>query len=292
MTTVSSFLVGLIGTGSTQSLSPAVHMTEGAAQDLAYVFRPIDLTALGLETDRLPEILDWCERLGYDAVTITHPCKQAVIAHLDTVDPVAAELGAVNTVLLTPEGRIGYNTDTTGFEAAFRAEMPEAPLGKVLQLGAGGAGTAVADALVRLGTEQLTIIDIDEDRAAALATAMRERRHIDVRSAPHAELLALLSSADGVVHCTPQGMHDHPGTPFDTALLRPDLWVADIVYRPLETELLRAARAAGCATLAGGHMAVCQAADAFRLITGIQPDVERMMRHFRELTIDEEGAAS
>lgn len=291
MTTVPSFLVGLIGTGSTQSLSPSVHMTEGAAQDVAYVFRTIDLTTLGLETDRLPEILDWCELLGYDAVTITHPCKQAVIAHLDTVDPVAAELGAVNTVLLTPAGRIGYNTDTSGFEAAFRAEMPEAPLGKVLQLGAGGAGTAVADALARLGTEQLTIIDIDEDRAAALATAVRERRHTDVRSAPHAELVAQLSSADGVVHCTPQGMHDHPGTPFDTTLLRPDLWVADIVYRPLETELLRSARAAGCATLAGGHMAVCQAADAFRLITGIQPDVERMMRHFRELTI-EEGAAS
>lgn len=287
MTTTHPFLVGLIGSGVTQSLSPSVHMAEGAAQGLAYVFRPIDLTELELDAGRLPEILDWCERLGYDAVTITHPCKQAVIAHLDRVDPVAADLGAVNTVLLTTEGRVGYNTDTTGFEAAFRAGMPGAPLGRVVQLGAGGAGTAVADALVRLGAARLTIIDIDEDRAAALAAALRERRQADVWSSPHAGLAAQLSNADGVVHCTPAGMHDHPGTPFDPALLRPDLWVADIVYRPLETELLRAARAAGCATLAGGRMAVYQAADAFRLATGIQPDAERMMRHFRELTIAE-----
>lgn len=291
MTAVSSYLVGLVGTGVTQSLSPAVHMAEGAAQGLAYVFRPVDLTALELDPGRLPEILDWCERLGYDAVTITHPCKQAVIAHLDRVDPVAAALGAVNTVLLTPEGRVGHNTDTTGFEAAFRADMPDAPRGAVVQLGAGGAGTAVADALVRLGVERLTIADIDEDRAGALAATLRERRNADVRAAPHADLVALLEAADGVVHCTPQGMHDHPGTPFDPELLRPDLWVADIVYRPLETELLRAARAAGCATLAGGHMAVAQAADAFRLITGIQPDVDRMLAHFRELTLAEERGA-
>jgi shikimate dehydrogenase len=267
-------------------------MAEGAAQGLALVFRPIDLTALELDADRLPEILNWAERLGYDAVSITHPCKQQVIAYLDSVDPVAADLGAVNTVLFTPAGRIGHNTDTSGFETAFRVGMPGAPLGRVVQLGAGGGGTAVADALVRLGTEHLTIIDIDEDRATSLAAGLRERRQADVRSASYSDLVEQLATADGVVHCTPQGMHDHPGTPFNTALLRPNLWVADIVYRPLDTELLRAARAVGCPTLAGGRMAVFQAADAFRLITGLEPNAERMMQHFRELASAEETAAS
>ncbi|KHL05359.1 shikimate dehydrogenase [Sinomonas humi] len=289
MTNPRPFLVGLVGTGVAQSLSPLVHMAEGAAQGLALVFRPVDLTALGLSADRLPEVLAWAERLGYNAVTITHPCKQQVISYLDRVDPVAAELGAVNTVLLTPEGRIGYNTDTSGFEAAFRVGMPGAPLGRVVQLGAGGGGTAVADALIRLGAGQLTIIDIDEHRAAALAADLRERRGADVRSVPHSRLAEQLSEAAGVVHCTPQGMHDHPGTPFDTALLRPDLWVADIVYRPLETALLRAARSLGCRTLGGGRMAVYQAADAFRLITGLEPDAERMMQYFGELAEAEDA---
>ncbi|MFF2315265.1 shikimate dehydrogenase [Arthrobacter sp. NPDC058097] len=290
MATSRGFMVGLVGTGVTESLSPALHMAEASAQGFPLVFRPIDLTMLRLEADRLPEILDWAERLGYDAVTVTHPCKQQVVGLLDTVDPVAADLGAVNTVLLTPGGRVGYNTDTSGFEAAFRGGMPDVPLGKVVQLGAGGGGTAVADALVRLGAGQLTLVDIDENRAASLAKSLGERRNADVRSAPLSELTQLLAAADGVVHCTPQGMHDHPGTPFDTALLRPDLWVADIVYRPLETELLKAARAVGCQALSGGLMAVCQAADAFRLITNAEPDRDRMMQHFRELA-DAEVAA-
>jgi shikimate dehydrogenase len=291
MIAVESFLVGLVGTGTTASLSPALHMVEGAELGLSYVFRPIDFTALRLSDERLAESLDWAERLGYNAVTVTHPFKQQVLQHLDEVDPTASALGAVNTVLLTPTGRVGYNTDTTGFEAAFRAGMGDVSVGSVVQLGAGGAGTAVADALCRIGAEELTLIDIDEARAAALATELRHRHGIDVRSAPRTELQAHLAAAQGVVHCTPKGMHDHPGTPFDTALLRPDLWVSDIVYRPLETELVRAARAVGCRTLAGGRMAVYQAADAIRLITGVQPNAERMMQHFGQLVADEQADA-
>ncbi|MFK0002732.1 shikimate dehydrogenase [Paenarthrobacter sp. NPDC090522] len=287
-----SYLVGLIGTGVGQSLSPSMHMTEAAAQGFPLVFKPIDLTALELDPEELPRILDWAEKLGYDAVTVTHPCKQQVVGLLDIVDPVAADLGAVNTVLFTPEGRVGYNTDTSGFEAAFKVGMSGAPVRRVVQLGAGGGGTAVADALVRLGVEELTLVDIDDNRAAALAVSLRERRGVKVHPAPMSELPALLATADGVVHCTPQGMHDHPGTPFDTAYLRQDLWVADIVYRPLETALLKAAREAGSQTLSGGLMAVYQAADAFRLITGVEPDGERMMHHFRELASAEEAAVS
>jgi shikimate dehydrogenase len=86
-----------------------------------------------------------------------------------------------------------------------------------------------------------------------------------------------------VVNCTPVGMHQHPGLPFDAALLSPDQWVADVVYRPIETGLVRAARARGCRVLDGGHMAVGQAVDAFRLFTGAEPDAARMRAHFLEL---------
>ena len=136
-------------------------------------------------------------------------------------------------------------------------------------VGAGGAGTAVADALLRLGTAHLTVVDLDVDRAGDLARDLTSRHPIPrVDAASFDKLPALLPESTGVVHATPTGMAEHPGIAFDASLLRPDLWVADIVYRPLDTALLQAARAAGAATLDGGHMAVYQAVDAFALITG------------------------
>ncbi len=113
-------------------------------------------------------------------------------------------------------------------------------------------------------------------------------RHRDARVAAAAfdDLPDLLPVSDGVVHATPTGMAAHPGMAFAPALLHPRLWVADIVYRPLNTALLQAARAVGCRTLDCGHMAVYQATDAFALITGITPDAERMSKHFRSLVAE------
>lgn len=287
-------LMGLVGTGVTPSLTPPMHMAESRAQGMTLLFRPIDLTALDLQADQLPEILDWAERLGFDALNITHPCKQSVIPLLDRVDPLASALGAVNTVLLTPTGRVGFNTDTTGFERAFRDGLPGAPTESVILLGAGGAGSAVADALIRVGTRILTIVDLDAPRAHQLSEVLAARHATTqdpptIQSGDISDLPALLERADGVVHCTPIGMHDHPGTPFDTALLSAELWVADIVYRPLETQLILAARALGCRTLDGGAMAVGQAVDTFRLVTGREADATRMHQHFQRLVNEEEA---
>ncbi|KJL35743.1 MULTISPECIES: shikimate dehydrogenase [Microbacterium] len=283
------FLVGLVGDGVTPSLTPPMHMAEATALGIPYVYRPIDTALLGLGVTELGEILAWAERLGFDALNITHPFKQAVLPHLDHVDPVAASLGAVNTVLLTAEGRLGYNTDTTGFAAALREGLPGVPRERVVQFGAGGAGSAVADALLRDGVRELTIVDLDIERVAALAVRAGERHpHAEVRPGTPAEAADLLARADGVVNCTPLGMAAHPGTAFDPALLRPQTWLADIVYRPLRTALLDAARERGCRTLDGGQMAVHQAVDAFELITGVRPDPRRMTRHFRDLVTSEE----
>lgn len=277
------YLIGLIGEGVTPSLTPAMHMAEAAAHDLRHVYRLLDLPTMGMTADDLPAILDWAERFGFTGVNVTHPCKQTVIALLDEVEPTAAAIGAVNTVVFTPEGRVGHNTDTTGFERAVRSEMPDVAREHVVQLGAGGAGSAVADALLRLGAQRLTIIDVDPARAGALAAdlASRHGRHVDAAAPADAE--ALLASADGIVNCTPIGMAAHPGSPIDVTLLREHMWVADIVYFPLETALLRAARAVGCRTLDGGHMAVGQAVGAFELFTGVSPDASRMDAHFRTL---------
>lgn len=283
------FLVGLVGKGVGPSLTPALHMAEGRAHGLDYVYRTIDLDTVGLVPEQIGEVLSWARALGFDALNVTHPCKQLVIPHLDELDDGAAALGAVNTVVFG-ERVIGYNTDAPGFAIGFAEGLPEADVTNVVLLGAGGAGAAVGHALLSLGVEHLAVVDLDVDRASRLAHDLADRHPTArVDASAFDKLSILLPHSDGVVHCTPTGMADHPGIPFDAALLHPGMWVADIVYRPLNTALLAAARAAGCRTLDGGYMAVHQATTAFELITGITPDADRMSRHFRTLATTTTG---
>ena len=283
----SPYLVGLVGQGVGPSLTPALHMAEGRAHGLDYVYRTIDLNAVGVAPEQIGEVLNWARTLGYNALNVTHPCKMLVIPHLDELDEGAAALGAVNTVVFGDDKIVGHNTDAPGFAMGFAEGLPDADTTNVVLLGAGGAGAAVGHALLDLGVEHLAVVDIEVDRAAGLARDLAARHpHARVDASAFDKLSVLLPGSDGVVHCTPTGMADHPGIPFDAALLHPRLWVADIVYRPLNTALLTAARQAGCRTLDGGHMAVHQATTAFELITGITPDVERMSRHFRSLAAE------
>jgi shikimate dehydrogenase len=277
------FLAGLIGSGIQASRSPALHEREGAAQGLRYLYKIIDLQQLGLGAEALPQLLEAAQRLGFGGLNITHPCKQLVLPLLDELSPDAAALGAVNTVVLRDGRRVGHNTDWWGFAESFRRGLPGVPMRRVVQLGAGGAGAAVAHAALTLGTEQLTLFERDPARAQALAGELCGRFGAS-RAVAGADLEAAMRAADGLIHATPTGMANYPGLPLPAALLRPALWVAEIVYVPLETELLRAARALGCRTLHGGGMAVFQAVEAFRLFTGITPDAERMLAHFATMT--------
>ncbi|MET9903394.1 shikimate dehydrogenase [Streptomyces sp. NPDC006446] len=279
-----SYLVGLIGSGIGPSLSPALHEREADRQGLRCLYRLIDIDILGVPPEAVGDLVRAARDVGFDGLNITHPCKQLVIAHLDELAPQAAALGAVNTVVFEDGRAIGHNTDVTGFAASFARGLPDVSLERVVQLGAGGAGAAVAHAVLTLGAGHITLVDAMPDRAASLAAALN--RHFgDGRAAAATPdtLASLLTRADGIVHATPTGMAAHPGLPFPAELLRPALWVAEVVYRPLETELLRTARAAGCATLDGGGMAVFQAADAFRLFTGREPDPARMLADIAEL---------
>ena len=281
---MTSYLTGLIGSGIGPSLSPALHEHEADRHGVRLVYRTLDIEVLGVAPEAVGELVHAARRLGFDGLNITHPCKQLVIPHLDELAPEAAELGAVNTVVFRDGRAIGHNTDVTGFAQSFARGLPDAPTGDVVQLGAGGAGAAVAHALLNLGVDRLTLLDTDPARAAALAEALTGRFGPGrALSAAADEVADRLADADGLVHATPTGMSAHPGLPLPAALLRPGLWVAEVVYRPLETELFDAARAAGCRTLDGGGMAVFQAADAFRLFTGLEPHTERMLADFADL---------
>ncbi|MFG2510714.1 shikimate dehydrogenase [Streptomyces sp. NPDC048584] len=289
-----SYLVGLIGSGIGPSLSPALHEREAGRQGLRCLYRLLDLDTIGVPPEQVGELLRAARLLGFDGLNITHPCKRLVVEHLDALDPRAEALGAVNTVVFEGGRAVGHNTDVTGFATAFARGLPDAPLERVVQLGAGGAGAAVAHATLTLGAERVTVVDALPERAADLAAALNRGFGAGrARAATPDRLPELLAAADGnggLVHVTPTGMAAHPGLPLPAGLLHPGLWVAEVVYRPLETELLRTARTAGCATLDGGGMAAFQAADAFRLFTGREPDSTRMLADLTELTGGAVGA--
>ncbi|MGW0988344.1 shikimate dehydrogenase [Streptomyces sp. NPDC002486] len=279
-----SFLVGLIGSGIGPSLSPALHEREADRQGFRLVYRLIDIDTLGVPSEAVGDLVRSARDLGFDGLNITHPCKQLVIEHLDALAPQAEALGAVNTVVFEDGRAVGHNTDVTGFAASFARGLPDAPLERVVQLGAGGAGAAVAHAMLTLGAGRITVVDALPERAAALAGSLnRTFGQGRAAAAPPDRLARLLAHADGIVHATPTGMAAHPGLPLPAELLHSGLWVAEVVYRPLETELLRTARALGCATLDGGGMAAFQAADAFRLFTGREPGAARMLADLTEL---------
>ncbi|MDE1911950.1 MAG: shikimate dehydrogenase [Pseudomonas sp.] len=276
-------LAGLIGAGIQASRTPALHEHEGDAQGLRYLYRLVDLDQLQVDTRALPDLLMAAEQMNFTGLNITYPCKQAILPLLDELSPEARGIGAVNTVVLCDGKRIGHNTDCLGFAEGFRRGLNDVARKFVVQMGAGGAGAAVAHALLGEGVERLSIFDMDAERARSLANNLNQ--HFGTgRAQAGNDLESAMAEADGLVNTTPMGMAKLPGMPVPLGTLRADLWVAEIVYFPLETELLRNARALGCRTLDGGNMAVFQAVKAFELFTGEVADAERMLAHFRSMT--------
>ena len=286
-----SWLAGLIGHGVGPSLTPELHEREAARQGLRYVYKVLDQPDATIDRERLERLLAAAVELGFDGLNITHPFKQAMVPLVDEVAPTVAAIGAMNTVLLRDGRTVGHNTDVSGFRRSFTDGLPDVDRDRVVLIGAGGAGTAVAHALGELGVGRLLVVDPDRDRASGLAATLRQHdTDVELVPATRAELSKAVAGSAGLVNASPMGMAAHPGSPVPAELLRGDLWLADIVYRPLETALLGAAREAGCSVLTGAGMAVHQAADAFELITGRSADRGAMLRDFDELVAAEAEA--
>ena len=275
--------VGLIGQGIGASRTPAMHRAEAAALGFDLIYDLIDTDLMTPADPPISELLNRAEAEGYAGLNITFPYKRTVVDHLDRLSDAASRVGAVNTVVFRDGKRFGHNTDFWGFAEGLRRGLPNAGLETVLLIGAGGAGGAVAHALAKGGVERLLIHDRDSSLAAALADNVRAA-NIDCTAAMTEDLAEAALAADGIVNATPMGMAKLPGMAIDPALLEPRHWVADIVYFPMETDLLCAARARGCATLSGAGMAVFQAVRAFELFTGRKPDPTRMTATFEAFT--------
>jgi shikimate dehydrogenase len=271
-------LLGLIGAGIQRSMSPALHEEEGRHHGLRVHYQLIDIDS----AEVLPELMRMARVIGFAGLNVTYPCKQSVIPLLDALSAEAQAIGAVNTVVREGARLVGYNTDGSGWSWGFRRALPGADLSQVVLLGAGGAGSACADAVLRLGAHGLRIVDREFARAQALAARLNAQ-FAGGRASAVSAIADAMKDASGLIHATPSGMPGHPAMPLAAELLRPSLWVSEIVYVPLQTPLLAAARRIGCRTADGGHMNVGQALDGFRLFTGREADAGRMDALFRKL---------
>jgi shikimate dehydrogenase len=282
-------LVGLLGRAIQLSRTPAMHEEEARALGIPCVYRLLDVDHMREPQPGLAELLRFAEYFGFTGLNVTFPFKQEIIPLLDELSPAAVEVGAVNTVVFRHGRRFGDNTDVYGFRESFVGAMGHAARNKVLLLGAGGAGTAVAHALLQCGVAHLLVADTDTARSSGLVNRLQERFGTE-RARLVADLAAAAGEAQGIVNATPVGMAKVPGTPLPLDLVKPGHWVADIIYVPLETQLLRHARSLGCLTLSGEAMAVYQAVSAFQLFTGVVPDIDRMRAVFEAFDRNAPGA--
>jgi len=278
-------LVGLIGANIMKSLSPALHADAFAAAGIDGYYHLMDVEILRGRS--LAQLLDAAKTAGFAGTNVTFPFKQDVLGLLDELDPEAAQIGALNCVTIAPDGRTkGYNTDRIGFRRNFESNLGRASAegASAVLVGAGGAGRAVGFALMDLGVADLAIYDRNDAQMNSLVADLR-RYFSDVRCRPVDDLVRDVAAADGVVNATPVGMLGMPGNPVPVEALGRDHWAADVIYTPLETAFIKTAAARGARVLTGGGMCVYQAVEAFRLFSGVTPDVERMHRTFlRALT--------
>jgi len=251
-------------------------MHEQAARALGVRYHCNLIEVAGAGSEELRALLDGVRRLGFAGVNVTFPYKEAVVDLLDELSPGAAAIGAVNTVVVRNHRLVGHNTDTTGFARAASHLVEGAGQGAIALIGAGGVGKAIAFALASLGVAEVRIFDTDRTKADKLAHLLR----------PHGEAVAVndvedtVRGAVGVINATSVGMFPSQGTPVPDALLHDGLWVADVVYFPLLTPLLMAAKARSARIMTGRALAIYQAAHAFELFTGLSPSTIEMGNAF------------
>ncbi len=238
-------LVGLIGRNIQGSLSPALFADAFMAAGIDGFYHLLD--ADRLPGRRLSELLGAIKTAGFAGANITYPFKQEILPLLDAVDPEAAQVGAVNTVAIAGDGRtIGYNFDRHGWRNSFAETLgADSARGKtVVLIGAGGAGRAVAFALMDLDVAALVLHDLDLARANALAADVA-KLYGAARCRLADDLERDIAAAHGIVNATQTGMNGFPGNPVPPTAIRPTHWAADVIYTLAETAFLKAAAAKG-----------------------------------------------
>lgn len=255
-------LLGVLGSPIKHSAAPFMHEAAAAAIGLHAQYRLIDIA--GADQAKLRLVLEGIRLLGFSGINVTFPYKEAVVPLLNSLTEAAAAIGAVNTIVVRDGKLVGHNTDATGFARAFTEVLGMPGDAPAVLVGAGGVGAAIAFAMAGLGVGELRIVDTLAEKATALAGRLGGRVALRV----FADVAEALRGADGIINATPVGMLPDRGSPVPGELIGNTMWVADAVYWPLWTPLLRAARARGARVMTGRELSIYQAVDAFRLFTG------------------------
>ena len=264
--------LGLIGDNIAASKAPRLHALAGRMRGVEVSY---DLMVPAQQGARFDELFDRCAAGDYHGINITYPYKERAAARVGIDEPLIRAIGAVNTILFEPAGPRGFNTDHSGFIAAWRARFSPARPGVVCQVGAGGVGRAVAFGLAELGAAAVRLVDLDRARAESLAAALRKARPgIEVAAVSSLEEAA--SGTNGIVNCSPVGMVGHDGTPVPRGLMRGAAWAFDAVYTPADTRFLADATATGLDTLNGYELFLEQGADCAEIFLGGRVDRARL----------------
>jgi shikimate dehydrogenase len=282
--TTPKLLLGLFGQNILKSLSPAMHQEEARHHGVNVFYHLMDfaLNPDAAKPNELANQFNAAKKMGFAGLNITYPYKVAVLPLLDDICPDARAIGAVNTVVFKNGKSCGYNTDCSGYATALKAKLGERPLGRVVLVGTGGAGAAVAHGLMGLGAAHLTLVDTDLAKAQQLEASLAQRFGASTVSTA-ASAHAALQAADGLVNGTPLGMAGIGGMCVEPDWILPHHWVSDVVYSPLVTPMLAVAASKGCTTVDGGGMNLWQAVVAFEHFTGLTADAARMGRYHRAL---------
>jgi shikimate dehydrogenase len=259
-------LYGIIGNPVRHSLSPALHNAAFSAVALNAVY-------LAFEAEDIEGCIEGITGLGVKGMSVTIPFKESVIPCLSAIDPLARRIGAVNTIVNRGGRLTGYNTDAIGALMALEAET-SLPGKSCILLGAGGAARAIGFILKQKGAS-LSIVNRSRGRGQRLARSL-ECRFISLEEIADVR-------GDILIQTMPVGMSPHVDQcPVPEVVLRQGMVVMDIIYDPFETRLLRMARERGCTAINGIPMLINQAAEQFRLWTGVDPPLSAMHKAIEE----------
>lgn len=253
--------LGLIGKAILNSSAPDLHVRLGKLTGIETSYELFDADELSLAS--LEAAVQQVMAAGYRGVNVTYPFKEQAIGLADRISDGARMVGSANTLVFQDGSILAENTDFTGFMSGYRASLGEREPGRVLLIGTGGVGKAVAFGVTQLGATEVLLVDIDTARAARLAEEL-VRFGFSARALPSDQVADEAASCNGLINCTPIGHEKSPGCPLPPQLVQSHHWVFDAVYVPAVTELIAAARAADASVMSGVSLFVFQGVDAFK----------------------------
>jgi shikimate dehydrogenase len=263
-----SLRLGLIGDNIDQSQSPRLHRLAGLQHDLTVTY---DRLVPAKTNETFEQVFARCQSSGYRGINVTYPYKERVVPALRIDDPLVRAIGAVNTVVFGTHGPTGYNTDYTGFMAAYDHVRHGADTGPVLMIGTGGVGRAVAFGLLALGANDIRLVDHDLRKAEILAEALR-RAAPDIKVTVSDNPSHAAVGAVGLINCTPVGMVGNEGTPLPNDRMCDAKWAFDAVYTPVRTQFINDAEARSLVIISGWELFFFQGIQAWSIFSDLAAD--------------------